>query len=271
MNDNPYLTVVVAQLIIYGVPALFYSRIRGRELTLRLRLPKMSHILYILYAIVFLVTSVVLVSMLMYKLSPLEFEVQSVTEQAAFAMNGGVFDVLYLIVAFAVLPAVTEELLFRGIVIGEYQNKGVVIAVVISSMMFAMSHFSWVYFPVYFVSGLILGSAAFTTRSIIATMIIHTANNAAVLLSEKYIIYISDRQNISSELFVIIAVLIAVISATLMCYEAHHIYRAYSDANIEPEYSFKNKNLIGRIGEVFFSPTFLLLVIIFAVVTTMKI
>ena len=35
ITENPYLAVIVVQLLTYGVPSLCYSRIRGKELTPR--------------------------------------------------------------------------------------------------------------------------------------------------------------------------------------------------------------------------------------------
>ena len=266
-DNNPYLSLVIIQLLIYALPALFYCRIRGRELTpkLRLRMPKPSHVLYIFHSTVFMICTVILVSMLMYRLAPADFKMSSVSEYAAFAMNQRFFDVVYLIIAAAVLPAVTEELLFRGIIIGEYQNYGAGIAAVMSALMFAMSHFSLVRLPVYFVSGLILAAVVFATRSIAAGIIIHTLNNAAVLLSEKYIVYISDRQNISLGLFVMIVAAVALLSGMLMCYEAQYIYKSYSQSNTESEYAARKSGLMTRIAGVFFSPTFLVVVVIFVI------
>ena len=83
----------------------------------------------------------------MYTAFPEGFSENSTQTYAAFAMNGRFFDVLYLIVAFAVLPAVTEEYLFRGIVAAEYEKYGIGVAVMMSAVTFAMSHFSLERFP----------------------------------------------------------------------------------------------------------------------------
>ena len=268
ITENPYLAVIVVQLLTYGVPSLFYSRIRGKELTphLRLRGFPPSSLLYLFHAAVFMICGVLLISMIMYTVFPDAFEASAVTEYAAFAMNERFFDGLYLVMAFAVLPAVTEEFLFRGIIAGEYESRGAGIAIVFSAIVFAMSHFSIVRFPVYFFSGIMLALVLYATRSLLAAMLIHILNNTAVLLCEKYVLHIVDRQNVSLVLFVLIAGVIAVISGMLMCWEAQGIYRSYAEENVESPYAAGSRsNIFGRIADVFFSPTFLVVVILFVV------
>ncbi len=268
MDENPYLSVIFVQLLTYAVPCVFYATLRGRDLKPGLRLQGFSPsaMPYMFHAAVFMICGVLLISMIMYTVFPENFEASSVTEYAAFAMNERVFDGLYLVMAFAVLPALTEEFLFRGIIIGEYESHGSGLAVVFSALVFAMSHFSIVRFPVYFFSGIMLALVLYATRSLIASILIHVLNNAAVLLCEKYVLHIVDRQNVSLVLFVLIVGMVAVISGMLMCYEAQGIYRNYAEGNVEsPQAAGSRGNIFGRIADVFFSPTFLLVVIFFVV------
>ena len=268
IDSNPYLAVVVIQLLTYAVPALFYSRIRGKELTpsLRLRFFGPSQILFLVQSAIFMICGTVLISMFMYKLSPLAFEASATSEYAAFAMNRRFLDGVYLVVAFAVLPAITEEFVFRGIVLGEYGRKGLGLAAVVSAVMFAMSHFSLVRFPVYFFAGLVLACVAYVTRSVLASMVIHAVYNAFVLLCEQYIMNAVDKQNISLTLLIIILGALALLSCMLMCFEANNIYRKYAHNNVESGHVPEKKDgLMTRFVHVFFSPTFLLLVIIYIV------
>ncbi|MBE6541533.1 MAG: CPBP family intramembrane metalloprotease [Ruminococcaceae bacterium] len=268
IEENPYLAIVMIQLLTYAVPALFYSRIRGKDFTpkLRLRLFKPSQILYILYSTVFMLSGVLIISMVMYTLIPDTFEAASASGYAAFAMNGRFFDTAYLILTFAVLPAVCEEFLFRGIMIGEYESGGAGLAIVVSTIMFAMSHFSFARFPVYFFSGLVLGGVLYATRSLAASILIHLINNTVVLLCEDYVLHIVDKQNVSLVLFALILGAVFIVSGMLMCYEAQNIYRGYAEDNVESDYALREKrSIFGRISEAFFAPTFLCAVIIFVV------
>ncbi len=272
LTENPYLAAVVIQLLIFAVPSLFWCRIRGKEFTPKLRLNPFppSQLLYLWHAFVFMTSVALLISMLMYRLYPDSFAASSMTEYASFAMNDRVFDGLYLVVAFAVLPAVTEEFLFRGIVIGEYESQSAAIAVMASAALFAMSHFSWARFPVYFAAGIVLGMILYTTRSVLAPMLVHTVYNAVVLLGEKYILYITDKQNISMLLLVLILCAAALLSGMLACFEAQNIYRGYAEANVPSAYQrdADGRSAFAHIAEVFFSPTFLVLTLVFIVAAT---
>ncbi|MBE6598808.1 MAG: CPBP family intramembrane metalloprotease [Ruminococcaceae bacterium] len=270
MDENPYLAVVILQLLIYVVPALFYCSARGRGTSerMRLRLPRPGHILLLVYAAVFLVCGNALISMGMYQLMPRHFSEASSFSGASFAMNRGVFDGMYMVVAFAILPALTEELIFRGIVVGEYEHYGPGFAIVLSALTFAMSHFNFARLPVYLFSGLVLALVLYATRSLAASVIIHSLNNVSVLLLEKYVLHIARKQNISMLLLVIILVTAAVVSLTLFCGEAAGIYRGYAEEALPVEYGRgKGRSLFERLAETCFSPTFLILAVIFITIT----
>ena len=101
---------------------------------------------------------------------------------------------------------------------------------------------------------------------VFASAIAHTLNNTFVLLSEKFVLHIADKQNVSFVLFIICIGSAAVVSARLMCYEAQSIYKGYAEANVPSDYAPKKKNGAFRpIAEAFFTPTFLIVVIIFVV------
>ena len=268
LDENPYLASVVIQLLTYALPALFYCRMRGSAISGRLRLCAFppSRLLYIWHAAVFMLCGTTLLSILMYSLYPESFEAASAVKYASFAMNGRFFDGLYLVAVFACLPALTEELLFRGIVIGEYDRYGAGAAAVVSAVMFAMSHFSLVRFPVYFFAGIVLALITYASRSVLASVLVHAVYNAVALLSEDYVFYMADRQNVSLVLLILILGALFVISGMLMCYEAQSVYRDYSEKCLPSDYAAqKKKSFFGGIGEVFFSPTFLLLIIMFVV------
>jgi len=270
LDENPYFAVVVLQLLIYFVPALFYCRLRQGSFgkRLRIRLPRFGHILLLLYAAVFLVSGNALISMAMYHWMPQQFVEASTMNYASFAMNSGVFDGLYMAVAFAVLPAVTEELVFRGIVVGEYESYGPGFAVVLSAVTFAMSHFNFARLPMYLFSGIVLALVLYATRSLVASMLIHSLNNLSVLFLEKYIIHIADKQNISMLLFFIILATAALLSLLLFCGEAAGIYKGYAEEVIPVDYGKqRGMGYLPRLAETCFSPTFLVLVVLFIVFT----
>ena len=91
--------------------------------------------------------------------------------------------VLYVLNMTA-LPALVEEFVHRGIILGSLRKYGDGFAIVISSIVFAMLHRNMVQAPNALLLGLVLGYFFVKTNSIFTTIIIHFINNLfAVLLS----------------------------------------------------------------------------------------
>jgi membrane protease YdiL (CAAX protease family) len=85
---------------------------------------------------------------------------------------------------YAVIPAVCEELFFRGYLMRAYGPVGLRRAVVFNSLLFALLHGSLLRLPVTFTIGVVLSLLALKTGSLIPGMIVHFVNNAvAVALS----------------------------------------------------------------------------------------
>jgi sodium transport system permease protein len=94
-------------------------------------------------------------------------------------LDGKPFFVVFL--AFALTPAICEELLFRGLLLSGLRKLGPVAAVVISALLFGLAHAS-VYrlLPTAFL-GVVIGLTRLRTRSILPGMIIHALNNGLAL------------------------------------------------------------------------------------------
>lgn len=87
-------------------------------------------------------------------------------------------DYLISLISLAVIPAIGEELIFRGVIFNSLRQKGTLFAVIISSLFFTLFHFniSQLFYP--FLFGLILGFMYSKTNNLITTILIHFINNA---------------------------------------------------------------------------------------------
>lgn len=85
------------------------------------------------------------------------------------------------LISLAVLPAICEELLFRGVIINGLKRKGNTFAIVMSSVMFSIFHFSptQMIYPVCF--GIILAIVYLKTKNILFPILLHFVNNALTL------------------------------------------------------------------------------------------
>ncbi len=111
-----------------------------------------------------------------------------------FLNVNGIGWLLFNLFFLAVIPAICEELLFRGALIGSLnliiKNKHVVI--VLSAIIFSAIHMQFFSFMSRFALGLVLGYAYVYSGSIIPAMIAHFVNNAISVIT----FYFSDRTNI---------------------------------------------------------------------------
>ncbi len=260
-NDDPYLARIVFQLITFALPSLFFCTLRGAEYRsgLRIRLMPASTIIFMVAAAALLITGSLLLGILMNSVAP-----------ESFKPSSGNGNVVYTVIAFALLPAITEEVLFRGIILTEYTSQGVACAVAMSSLTFAMSHFSFVRLPIYIFCGVVLAAVTFATRSLIASMAVHLVNNVFVLFFESTAVNIARRQNISSVLALFILISVALIAAVVMAFEAASIYKALGRGNADSSYlpdPGEKKGAVRSFSEAFFSPTFLILVVLWAALT----
>lgn len=89
----------------------------------------------------------------------------------------GIISSLLTVLVSAVVPAVFEEYLYRKLCCRELTVHGNAFAVIISSLLFALAHFSFSAFPYAFVCGILLGFVYLKTGSVKYSVAIHFANN----------------------------------------------------------------------------------------------
>ncbi|MDR1465957.1 MAG: CPBP family intramembrane metalloprotease [Oscillospiraceae bacterium] len=88
-------------------------------------------------------------------------------------------------VATAVFPAVTEEVLLRGVLLQPLRRQlGDGPAVLLAALLFALMHGNMVQAPLALVSGVALGYAVVLTGSLWPAILIHFFNNAGAVLSD---------------------------------------------------------------------------------------
>ena len=112
--------------------------------------------------------------------------------------------VLLAILLIPVLPAIFEELLFRGVILRGLLQFGKVPAVLLSAFVFALAHGSYQQFIYQFIVGIMLGCLFVETKNIAVSMAGHFANNffASWVLS---IVYASAGTGPNAEVYIAIA------------------------------------------------------------------
>lgn len=91
----------------------------------------------------------------------------------------------FLLVLFllAILPAIFEELVFRGIIYNSLRQKfSLKISILVSAIMFALIHFSIYKTFFQFILGTMLGILVYLTGTIVYGIVFHFINNASIVL-----------------------------------------------------------------------------------------
>ena len=235
-ETNEYLSLVILQLLTFGLPAAIWYRLRtvksddahkrGYVKRLRITPPKLSHLTVIIAASFALMSGCLLLSINFSGESSLEGSF-SLYDTFISKYNGTPLGALWLILAYAALPAVCEELVFRGILCAEYERHGVICAVVMNTLWFGLLHFNFAKIPIYIFAGLVLSLLLYATRSVAACMIAHFIYNIFGLFGQKYLteFYLTAG---SVGVAVIILVMILLLSAAVFCGGARRLYENYS-------------------------------------------
>lgn len=234
--ENEAIGVVMLQLLIFLLPALVICRLRGNAFTarLRLRLPRPSHILLLLSALLALIAGSLLISIQTGGIHTLDHRF-SLYDTFVSQQGDGAGDVVQLVLAYAVMPAVCEEFLFRGVLCAELEHRGLLCAVTFNALYFGMLHFQLQQLPVYMFAGVLLCLVLYATRSLPAAMLLHFAYNLFGLFGQPALTQFYQYTG-STALFTFLLTVILLLSAVLFCGEAGRIYRGYARASVSTPY-----------------------------------
>lgn len=149
-------------------------------------------------------TANVMVSLLQSALSPI-FDLK----MSDFGMPQGVFGFLISVVTTACVPALIEEFIFRGAVMGVLQKFGKPFAIFTSAVLFGLIHGNLIQIPFAFIIGLVLGFAVMETGSIWTGVLIHFSNNFLSVVLQ----YTSSALN--EQVYSILSMLVILVLITL--------------------------------------------------------
>ena len=217
------LLILGLQLIVFLIPSLVFMRLRGRGYAraIRLRRPFATHLPLLLAAFFTLLTGALLLSILFGGTETVGNSAGSFEKSAPLTLLQG----LVAVPAVALLPALCEELLFRGILCTELDRRGAWRALLVGSLLFALIHFDLANLPVYFFAGMLLMLIVYATDSLIAAMLVHALYNLVSLFAQRYLnaLY-SFTGNV--ELFLFLVILAFLVSLLFFCFFASKEYRS---------------------------------------------
>lgn len=271
-RDNIFLAVIILQIVIFIIPGILYTRLKGNKFIKLVRLNAFSpgKLWFSVCCFFVLAFGAALIKLGLYKLGYHSTQ-YTLYENYLPADASSFVNVLYIIIAIAIIPAITEEFIFRGIVLGEYTNSKLeaVPAVFLSATLFAMLHFNICQFPVYFYGGLILGFVTLITNSLLCGIIVHLLNNTFSLLFEPQLLrLIAQTDSIVFVLFIIAIIFMVFLILALRCAEGIYYtkgIRGEDSPKIKRRRRKKDKKLSPSL-EAVLSPSFIACILAYIVI-----
>lgn len=87
------------------------------------------------------------------------------------------------VILSAVLPGICEELLFRGLMLSAWEERGSLRAVTTVSLLFMLLHGNLLGIPSEFICGVLLACIVISSGSLFAGMVFHTVFNSTLLIA----------------------------------------------------------------------------------------
>lgn len=267
LNDNIYLSMIILQLLIFALPCIFYCVLRGTNAKdMRLRPLSVGKLWFSVTCFGTLIFGTALINTAVFYLFGSESTISSYTN-AIPAGGSEVINIIYITIALAIIPAVTEEFLFRGILLSEYSNYGVFTSILLSGLLFAMIHFNLSGIFSYLFCGVITAYAVYITQSLWSAVIVHLLYNLYALFFESILWgVIKSPNSLIFFLFVVVTLFIAFL--VLSFNEAEKIlYSAGIKGEQSPPEATKKEGGSKLFFEALISPSFLACVLLFLVAT----
>jgi len=224
-EDSVFLVIIIVQLIIFAAPCFLYYGLKGGKLNYPMLSWRLNGniIIYFLASFGVMICGSLLLQLMFYN------------GGNGLAFDKGYMDTLFtgenngvgLFLAYCLVPAVCEELFFRGIVVGEYKKYGSFNAVIICTLYFTLVHFSAEGFVIYMFAGLLLGVSAVVCRSVYPSMALHLAFNMYGLYGNSA--FVSKTVFNTSAVFVgFVLLVIMLLCMALMFSRMENMFSAYA-------------------------------------------
>lgn len=181
---NPLLALSISHITIFLIPAIIYTIVtksNPKELFRLNILPLKDLLIVILIAFMCqpIMTACSSISLLFFK-----------NEIGNFMYEVSDTSVIILTLVIAIMPAITEEVTLRGVVLSGYNNKSKMKAAIMVGLFFGIFHLDAQQFLYTAVMGFIVAYVVRVTNSIFSSMIIHFLINGSSLALQQIMIKI---------------------------------------------------------------------------------
>ena len=238
-GENIYLLIVTLEIIALVIPSIIYCHLQGFDYAkgLEIKIPELGKLPIIFSTLFAMISFNILLGLVMSSMGMISGTGSAGTVDSVPAdMN-----ILGVVIALAVIPAICEEFVFRSVLMRDYNKYGATFSIIATSVMFAMIHFDLSKLPVYFAGGVLLALSVYVTRSIVCSILIHTLYNVYGIFFES-LFWKSISKNISSPLIVFIAVAVLLVSLLVLFSESQRIFLDYATMGVRPPEGYRKKD-----------------------------
>lgn len=263
------ILVGVFTVLALGIPLVLYCFLRGARFSavFPMQKPKKRDMLL---ALVSLFLLIFMQSTFRYALFGAEFDYREIALYGfTLPFPASIGEWVMMLLAVAVVPAVMEELVFRGAVFYEYRVAGGLFSVLFSAVFVGMMGMSFSAFPWLFLSGAVFALVRFLTGNLLVSMLLHIAYTVYTLTLEKYI-WLMSLSDESRTLFFVLSVIFFGISLYCFFHLAEKILRerAKTEKN-EPLRVPKNKRIL-MLFDVLTAPSLWVLLCVYLIVAVVR-
>lgn len=267
-QDNLYLSVIILYLLLFVMPGIFFSKLKGTGYVDKLNFKVFgpNKFLFLIFIFLALVCGTIILKLFQYGMNIYSPQVTHFDRYLpTVSLTNTNF--LYVIIAYSILPAISEEFIFRGIMLTEYFKFGTgqVNTIFLTALLYAMSYFDFAQFPVHFITGLVFAMVVFVTQSLIASIVMHAVYNLFVIYIESYMMRLAG-QSSNLLMYVFIMLTCVLIFVILAFGVAEKIYYTYSiETDDRPDTAVLNGSSMKRFAEAAIAPSYIVCLVLFII------
>jgi membrane protease YdiL (CAAX protease family) len=191
---NDITNLIISEMLFFAVPPIFLALVKKYDIrkTFRLKAPRPSEALLMVMMSPIVVTAGFCSGFIALLGVKKIFGRVYLAANVADYMSKGLFISILLV---ALLPAICEELLFRGMIQRGVERLGAGWSILLSGLLFGLFHFDFQRLAAQTLIGFIAAYVVYRTGSIFNGMILHFMNNGLLTLLSNYSANLADGMN----------------------------------------------------------------------------
>lgn len=172
-----FLLLGLSSLVFCVLPALIFAKIKHEKLLDLFKFQKVAGKTVVALVVAGLCVCMYANMITQFLSMNMKFFFNIDNQMASVGTDLSIPEILLFCIAYALVPSLGEEFLFRGVMLSLLRKYGDAFAIFSTALLFGILHGNFVQIPFAFVVGLVLGYVVCYTNSMLPAIIIHFFNN----------------------------------------------------------------------------------------------